>query len=85
MKKNNSVKNTSAVNNFQFDEAYDKDKWLKHLGDTFQQEYGAISNEEEILEKNKDFLNKVIWIGDLNTDDGEVIGVYEVYITNTRL
>ncbi|WP_300377719.1 Eco57I restriction-modification methylase domain-containing protein, partial [Brachyspira sp.] len=42
-------------------------------------------NEEEILEKNKDFLNKVIWIGDLNTDDGEVIGVYEVYITNTRL
>ena len=70
MAKNSNTKN-NAVNNFKFDEAYDKSKWAKHLGDNF--------------EKNKDFLNKVIWIGDLNTDEGEVIGVYEVHITNTRL
>ena len=84
MAKNSNTKN-NAVNNFKFDEAYDKSKWAKHLGDNFTEEYGAVSNEDEILEKNKDFLNKVIWIGDLNTDEGEVIGVYEVHITNTRL
>ncbi|WP_300367378.1 hypothetical protein, partial [Brachyspira sp.] len=84
MAKNNNIKNDST-NNFKFDEVYNKEKWALHLGENFSAEYGSIGNEEEILEKNKDFLNKVIWIGDLNTDDGEVIGVYEVYITNTRL
>ena len=84
MAKNNNLKNNSE-NNFKFDEAYNKQKWALHLGENFAEEYGSIKNEEEILEKNKNFLEKIIWIGDLNTEDGEVIGVYEVYITNTNL
>ncbi|WP_297285076.1 Eco57I restriction-modification methylase domain-containing protein [uncultured Brachyspira sp.] len=84
MAKNNNLKN-NAENNFKFDEAYNKEKWALHFGESFQEEYGAISNEDEILEKHSDFLEKVIWIGDLNTDNGETIGVYEVYIKNTNL
>ena len=86
MAKNSNTKN-NTVNNFKFDEAYDKSKWAKHLGENFTEKYGSISSEEEILEKNKDFLKSVIWIGDLNVCDNndETIGVYEVRITNTRL
>lgn len=82
MAKNNNLTN---ISNFRFDEAYNKEKWALHFGESFQEEYGAISNEDEILEKHSDFLEKVIWIGDLNTDNGETIGVYEVYIKNTNL
>ena len=86
MAKNSNTKN-NTVNNFKFDEAYDKNKWAEHLGENFTEKYGSISSEEEILEKNKDFLKSVIWIGDLNVCDNndETIGVYEVRITNTRL
>lgn len=86
MAKNSNTKN-NTINNFKFDEAYDKSKWAKHLGENFTEKYGSISSEEEILEKNKDFLKSVIWIGDLNVCDNndETIGVYEVRITNTRL
>ena len=82
MAKNNNLTN---ISNFRFDEAYNKEKWALHFGESFQEEYGAISNEDEILEKHSDFLEKVIWIGDLNTDNKETIGVYEVYIKNTNL
>ena len=86
MAKNSNTKN-NTVNNFKFDEAYDKNKWAEHFGENFTEKYGSISSEEEILEKNKDFLKSVIWIGDLNVCDNndETIGVYEVRITNTRL
>ena len=86
MAKNSNTKN-NTVNNFKFDEAYDKSKWAEHFGENFTEKYGSISSEEEILEKNKDFLKSVIWIGDLNVCDNndETIGVYEVRITNTRL
>ncbi|MEI0524604.1 TaqI-like C-terminal specificity domain-containing protein [Brachyspira murdochii] len=86
MKKNNSVKNINTQNNnFKFDEPYNKQKWAEHFGENFKEEYGAVTGEEEIIEKNKDFLNKIIWIGDLNINENEVIGVFEVYIKNTRL
>ena len=86
MAKNSNTKN-NTINNFKFDEAYDKSKWAEHFGENFTEKYGSISSEEEILEKNKDFLKSVIWIGDLNVCDNndEPIGVYEVRITNTRL
>ncbi|ADG72616.1 Eco57I restriction-modification methylase domain-containing protein [Brachyspira murdochii] len=86
MKKNNSVKNINTQNNnFKFDEPYNKQKWAEHFGENFKEEYGSVAGEEEIIEKNKDFLNKIIWIGDLNINENEVIGVFEVYIKNTRL
>ena len=59
MAKNNNLTN---ISNFRFDEAYNKEKWALHFGESFQEEYGAISNEDEILEKHSDFLEKVIWI-----------------------
>ena len=86
MKKNNSVKNVNTQNNyFKFDEPYNKQKWAEHFGENFKEEYGSVSGEEEIIEKNKDFLNSIIWIGDLNINENETIGVFEVYIKNTRL
>lgn len=86
MKKNNSVKNVNTQNNnFEFDVPYNKQKWAEHFGENFKEEYGAVAGEDEIIEKNKDFLNKIIWIGDLNINENEVIGVFEVYIKNTRL
>ncbi|WP_304353091.1 type IIL restriction-modification enzyme MmeI [Brachyspira innocens] len=86
MKKNNSVKNVNTQNNnFKFDVPYNKQKWAEHFGENFKEEYGAVAGEDEIIEKNKDFLNKIIWIGDLNINENEVIGVFEVYIKNTRL
>ncbi|PCG19844.1 N-6 DNA methylase [Brachyspira sp. G79] len=86
MKKNNSVKNINTQNNnFKFDEPYNKQKWAEHFGENFKEEYGSVSGEEEIIEKNKDFLNSIIWIGDLNINENETIGVFEVYIKNTRL
>lgn len=86
MKKNNSVKNVNTQNNnFKFDVPYNKQKWAEHFGENFKEEYGSVAGEEEIIEKNKDFLNKIIWIGDLNINENEVIGVFEVYIKNTRL
>lgn len=86
MKKNNSVKNVNTQNNnFKFDVPYNKQKWAEHFGENFKEEYGSVAGEDEIIEKNKDFLNKIIWIGDLNINENEVIGVFEVYIKNTRL
>ena len=86
MKKNNSVKNVNTQNNnFEFDVPYNKQKWAEHFGENFKEEYGSVAGEDEIIEKNKDFLNKIIWIGDLNINENEVIGVFEVYIKNTRL
>ncbi|WP_020003913.1 Eco57I restriction-modification methylase domain-containing protein [Brachyspira innocens] len=86
MKKNNSVKNVNTQNNnFKFDVPYNKQKWAEHFGENFKEEYGSVAGEDEIIEKNKDFLNRIIWIGDLNINENEVIGVFEVYIKNTRL